>query len=117
VCQWQPERLNELLEAADVLLISAPLTRATYGLIGAEFIKHWGKSADMRSQVSEMVSVCPIFRARGSRIGAPSSGVRGVRLPYWRFLLITHRALRDLYQAQIRDQRVCVGGRASVQEG
>ncbi len=30
-----PERLNELLEAADVLLISAPLTRATYGFIGA----------------------------------------------------------------------------------
>lgn len=30
-----PERLNELLEVADALLISAPLTRATYGLIGA----------------------------------------------------------------------------------
>jgi phosphoglycerate dehydrogenase-like enzyme len=30
-----PERLNELLEAADVLLISAPLTRATCGRIGA----------------------------------------------------------------------------------
>jgi glycerate dehydrogenase len=29
-----PDRLNELLEAADVLLITAPLTRATYGLIG-----------------------------------------------------------------------------------
>jgi hypothetical protein len=45
-------------------------------------------------------------------VGAPS----GVRLVYLRFLLITHRALRELYQAQIRDQRVWVVGRASVQE-
>jgi phosphoglycerate dehydrogenase-like enzyme len=30
-----PEGLNELLEVADVLLISVPLTRATYGVIGA----------------------------------------------------------------------------------
>jgi phosphoglycerate dehydrogenase-like enzyme len=30
-----PDRLNDLLAAADVLLISAPLTRAIYGLIGA----------------------------------------------------------------------------------
>src|ERR1700732_3912641 len=30
-----PDRLNELLAAGDVLFISAPLTRATYGLIGA----------------------------------------------------------------------------------
>jgi phosphoglycerate dehydrogenase-like enzyme len=35
--EWigRPDRLNELLEVSDVLLISAPLTRATHGLIGA----------------------------------------------------------------------------------
>jgi phosphoglycerate dehydrogenase-like enzyme len=35
-----PDRLNELLEVADVLLISASLTRATYGLIGAAELGH-----------------------------------------------------------------------------
>ena len=40
-----PERLNELLEAADVLLISAPLTRATYGLIGAAELRRMKEDA------------------------------------------------------------------------
>ena len=40
-----PERLNELLEAADVLLISAPLTRATSGLIGAAELRRMKDAA------------------------------------------------------------------------
>ena len=40
-----PERLNELLEAANVLLISAPLTRATYGLIGAAELRRMKEDA------------------------------------------------------------------------
>jgi hypothetical protein len=34
-----PQRLNELLEVADVLLISAPLTRATHSLIGSSELR------------------------------------------------------------------------------
>src|SRR5438067_10275620 len=34
-----PEQLNELLEMSDVLVISAPLTRATRGLIGADALR------------------------------------------------------------------------------
>ena len=70
----------------------------------------------MRSQVSEMVSVCPIFRARGQQDRRAVVGRQRGTAPVLAILLITHRALRELYQAQIRDQRVWVGGRASVQE-
>jgi D-isomer specific 2-hydroxyacid dehydrogenase-like protein len=58
-----PERLNELLEAADVLLISVPLTRATYGLIGA---------AELRRMKDDAIL---INLARGEIVQEP--GVRG----------------------------------------
>jgi phosphoglycerate dehydrogenase-like enzyme len=35
----KPEQLHELLEVVDVLVISAPLTRTTYGLIGADELR------------------------------------------------------------------------------
>jgi phosphoglycerate dehydrogenase-like enzyme len=57
-----PERLNELLEAADVLLISAPLTRATYGLIGAAELQRMKDNAILINLArGEIVQEKPLF--------------------------------------------------------
>jgi phosphoglycerate dehydrogenase-like enzyme len=40
-----PERLDELLSAADVLVVSTPLTRATHGLIDAQALARMKKDA------------------------------------------------------------------------
>jgi phosphoglycerate dehydrogenase-like enzyme len=57
-----PERLNELLEAADVLLISAPLTRATYGLIGAAELRRMKDDAILINLArGEIVQEGPLY--------------------------------------------------------
>src|SRR5271165_4495277 len=57
-----PERLNELLEVADVLLISAPLTRATYGLIGAAELRRMKNDAILVNLArGEIVQERPLF--------------------------------------------------------
>jgi phosphoglycerate dehydrogenase-like enzyme len=62
-----PERLNELLEAADVLLISAPLTRATYGLIGAAAAQAFDLLGD------DGLLISPCRRSESPRSSRPKS--------------------------------------------
>ena len=54
--------LNELLDASDVLLISAPLTRATYGLIGAAELRRMKDDAILVNLArGEIVQEKPLY--------------------------------------------------------
>ena len=57
-----PERLNELLDASNVLLISAPLTRATYGLFGAAELRRMKDDAILVNVArGEIVQEKPLY--------------------------------------------------------
>jgi phosphoglycerate dehydrogenase-like enzyme len=61
-CYAESMAENELLEAADVLLISAPLTRATYGLIGAAELQRMKDNAILINLArGEIVQEKPLF--------------------------------------------------------
>jgi len=57
-----PERLNELLETADVLVISTPLTRATHSLIGAAELRRMKDDAILLNLArGEIVQERPLY--------------------------------------------------------
>jgi phosphoglycerate dehydrogenase-like enzyme len=57
-----PERLNELLEVSDVLLISAPLTHATNGLIGTAELRRMKDDAILVNVArGEIVQERPLY--------------------------------------------------------
>jgi phosphoglycerate dehydrogenase-like enzyme len=57
-----PDRLNALLEVADVLLISASITRSTYGLIGAAELGHMKDDAILVNLArGEIVQERPLY--------------------------------------------------------
>ena len=57
-----PERLKELLETADVLVISAPLTRATHSLIGAAELRRMKDDAILLNLArGEIVQERPLY--------------------------------------------------------
>ena len=73
-----PERLNELLEAADVLLISAPLTHATYGLIGTAELRRMKEDAILVNVArGEIVQERPLYDHWSRTRASPPASMPG----------------------------------------